>query len=212
MKKKILFIGAHFDDVELGCGGTIKYFTKKKDIVKILVVSNSEIKNIKNKNIIRNKNKAKQEFLKSITVLSVKDFSLLNFKTNAIEFNDKLISQIRNEIDNFKPHLIFTHWDKDVHQDHRAIGQATLSAGRHVKSILMYQSNNYISEEEFNGNLFIDISKYFNHKIKSIKCYKSELKRVNNNWLSKIKSKNMENGNKINVKFAENFKVIKLLY
>ena len=106
----------------------------------------------------------------------MKDFSLLNFKTNAIEFNDKLISQIRNEIDNFKPHLIFTHWDKDVHQDiEQLVKQLFLQDDS--KTILMYQSNNYISEEEFNGNLFIDISKYFNHKIKSIKCYKSELKR-----------------------------------
>ena len=46
MKKKILFIGAHFDDVELGCGGTIKYFTKSNHNVKILILSNSEIKNL----------------------------------------------------------------------------------------------------------------------------------------------------------------------
>ena len=212
MKKKILFIGAHFDDVELGCGGTIKYFTKSNHNVKILILSNSEIKNLSDKVIVRDRNKAKQEFLNSIKILAVKKFKLLNFKTNQIEFNDELISKIRFEIDDFKPDLIFTHWDKDAHQDHRSIGQATLSAGRHTSSILMYQSNNYISEEEFNGNLFIDISKYFNHKIKSIKCYKTELKRVKNKWISKIKNKNLENGNKINDKYAENFKVIKLLY
>ena len=212
MKKKILLIGAHFDDVELGCAGTIKYFTKNKHIVKVLILSNSEIKSIKNKKIIRDKNIARKEFLNSIKILGVKKYKLLDFITNKIIFNDNLISKIRSEIDIFKPNLIFTHWDKDAHQDHRAIGQATLSAGRHISSILMYQSNNYISEEDFNGNLFFDISKFFKDKIRSIKCYKTELKRVKNKWLDKVKTKDRENGNKINVKYAENFKIIKLLY
>lgn len=212
MKKKILFIGAHFDDVELGCGGSIKNFTKKKYSIKILVLTHSEIVNIQNNSIIRDKLQAKKEFLNSIKILGVKKYQLLDFKTNKIEFNDKLISKIRKEIDIFKPDIIFTHWDKDAHQDHRAIGQATLSAGRHVPSILMYQSNNYISEEFFNGNLFIDISKSFKDKIKSIKCYKTELKRVKNNWIKKVRLKDNQNGLKIKVKYAENFKVIKLLY
>ena len=212
MKKKILFIGAHFDDVELGCGGTIKLFIKKKYNVKILILTNSEIKSLEKNSIIRDKKKAKKEFLSSIKVLGVKNYKLLDFETNSVIFNDKLISKIRAEIDEFKPNLIFTHWEKDAHQDHRAIGQATLSAGRHIPSILMYQSNNYISEEDFNGNLFIDISKNFKDKIKSIKCYKTELNRVKNAWINKVKTKDSENGNKINVKYAENFKVIKLLY
>ncbi len=212
MKKKILFIGAHFDDVELGCGGTILNFVKKKYDVKILVLTNSEIKNINDKLILRSKLTAKREFLSSIRVLGVKKFKLLDFKTNEIQFNDNLILSIRKEIDSFKPEMIFTHWNKDVHQDHRAIGQATLSSGRHISSILMYQSNDYISEETFNGNMFIDITKNYSKKIKSIKCYKTELKRVKNTWIKKVQLKDFQNGKKINVKYAENFKVIKLLY
>ena len=212
MKKKILFIGAHFDDVELGCGGTILNFVKKKYDVKILILTNSEIKNINDNSIVRSKLTAKKEFLNSIKVLGVKKFKLLDFVTNEIQFNDKLIFKIRKEIDSFKPEMIFTHWNKDVHQDHRAIGQATLSSGRHISSILMYQSNDYISEETFNGNMFIDITKNYSKKIKSIKCYKTELKRVKNIWIKKVQLKDLQNGKKINVKYAENFKIIKLLY
>ena len=55
MKKKILFIGAHFDDVELGCGGTIKKFNKLGYKTKIFVISHSEIREIKNNKILRDK-------------------------------------------------------------------------------------------------------------------------------------------------------------
>ena len=176
MKKKILFIRAHFDDVELGCGGTIKKFNKLGYKTKIFVISHSEIREIKNNKILRDKTTAKKEFLKSMKILGVKKFKLLNFETNKILYNDKLISIIREEIDIFKPDMAFIHWNKDIHQDHKAISEATLSACRHVSSILMYQSNNYIGEESFNANLYIDISHYFNHKLNAIKCYKSELK------------------------------------
>ncbi len=166
MKKKVLFIGAHFDDIELACAGTILEFIKLRYTIKILIISNSEIKSIENKKILRNKITAKKEFLNSMKILGVKNYKLLDFETNNIIFEDKLIKNIREQIDYFRPNIIFTHWEKDAHQDHRAIGQATLSAGRHVNSIIMYQSNNYISEESFNGNLFVDTSKHFKKKNK----------------------------------------------
>ena len=212
MKKKILFIGAHFDDVEIGCGGSIKKFIKLGHKIKILVISHSEIRNIKNNKIIRDRIVAKNEFLNSTKILGVKKFKVLNFETNNILYNDKLISKIREEIDSFKPNMVFTHWNKDIHQDHKAISEASLSACRHIESILMYQSNNYIGDENFNANLYIDISKFFKYKLKAIKCYKTEMKRVKNKWLNQIKNKDNNNGSLINVKFAENFKVIKLNY
>lgn len=212
MKKKILFIGAHYDDVELGCGGSIKKFNKFGHKTKILVISNSEIRDIKNNKILRSKISAKKEFLKSIKILGVSKFDNLNFDTNKIEFNDKLISKIRQQINDFKPNIVFTHWNKDVHQDHKAISEATLSASRHVESLLMYESNNYLGDEIFNGNLFIDTSEYFKYKLDAIKCYETELKRVKNKWISQIKSKDSVSGSFINSQYAEKFKVIKLNY
>ena len=190
----------------------IKKFIKLGHKIKILVISHSEIRDIKNNKIIRDKIVAKNEFLNSTKILGVKNFKLLNFETNNILYNDKLISKIREEIDSFKPNMVFTHWNKDVHQDHKAISEASLSACRHIESILMYQSNNYIGDENFNANLYIDISKFFKYKLKAIKCYKSEMKRVKNKWLNQIRSKDNNNGSLINVKFAENFKVVKLNY
>ena len=65
MKKyrKILLIGAHYDDIELGCGGTIAKLIKQGADVTAIIITDSEIKNEKNK-IIRSKKIAKMKVLK----------------------------------------------------------------------------------------------------------------------------------------------------
>ncbi len=61
----------------------------------------------------------------------------------------------------------------DVHQDHRNVGLATLSAARRfMPAILFYPS--LFTRDRFTPNLFIDISKYFQQKLKLLKIFKSQ--------------------------------------
>jgi len=205
--KKIMFIGAHYDDLEIGCGGTI---LKYKNISEIsyLIVTDSIIK--KKKKTIRNKKDIKKNIVEIKKKLNPKNFINLNFKCNSLIFNEKLILKLLFYIDKIKPDIIFTHWPYDIHQDHSAVGNATLSAARHIKNIFFYRSNFYVSNHTFQKNLFIDISKNFNDKIKLIKIFQKELYRHDFKWLELIKSLNSLDGKTIEKEYCETFEINRL--
>jgi N-acetylglucosamine malate deacetylase 1 len=210
MKKKILAIGSHFDDIELGCSGTLLRLQKKYDIY-LLIISDSEIINPKGK-IIRSKAEAYKEFQKAKKILRPKNTNLLGLKTNYLCHEVNLETLIRQHIEEVQPEIIFTHSNNDVHSDHNTVALKTLSAARHVKNLLMYQSNFYLGKSNFSPNFFVDISKNFSKKIKILKTYKGELKRVKNSWLDQLIFQNHLYGKTIGCKYAEGFETIKITY
>jgi len=205
--KKILFIGAHYDDLELGCGGTMLKYQKSSEI-HYLIVTDSEIK--RNKKIIRSKDSIKKDISKIKKKLNLTSLRNLNFKCNTLQFNEKLIIKILDNIETIGPDVIFTHWPEDIHQDHSAIGKATMSAGRRIKNILFYQSNFYDSLHKFKENFYINITKEFSEKIDLIKIFKNELKRNSNSWIDQVERSNSSYGYKIQTKYAEAFQILRL--
>jgi len=73
----------------------------------------------------------------------------------------------------------------------------------------LYRSNWYLTEANFNGNYFVDISLYLNKKIEVIKTYKSVLDPINYSWIDFIKQQNQYEGSRIGVSAAECFHCIK---
>lgn len=204
--KKILFIGAHQDDLEIACGGTILNYQKYSEIHYLIVTDSI----IKNKKVIRNKRSVKKNFTEIKKKLDIKSFTNLNFKCNKLIFNDDLVVNILRVIEKIEPDIIFTHWPNDIHQDHSAVGKSSISAGRHVKNILFYRSNFYQPTTPFNKNLFINISKNFKKKFNIIKIYKDELKRHSYKWLNQIENLNSFDGKLINADYAESFEINKI--
>jgi LmbE family N-acetylglucosaminyl deacetylase len=203
--KKILYIGSHLDDIEIGCGGTLIKNLKKKNY--FLILTDSEYKN-KNKTI-RTKESAEKSFKKIRSKIKINNFKILNNKTNNLLVNDDLVLSIRNYIDRVKPDLIFTHWTGDAHHDHRAAGLATLSAARHIKNIMMYRSNIYKTNVLFKANFFVDITKEYKKKIQLIKIYSDEMKRTNYKWLKFLEYQNKIDGFKNNTQYCEGFEIVR---
>lgn len=212
-KKNILVIAAHPDDEVLGVGGTIAKHISNGDEVFVVYVTSGEYQNYDGK-IIKNEEIAMKEARKSIEVLGVKkeNLILLNlYKSKEVKYESKLIEELNKIIDNKKIDIIYTHWDDDVHQDHSAIGKATLNAGRHIPTILMYRSNWYASTKQFNCNFYSDISNFMDLKIKALKEHKTEVKHRGNNWIDFVKFENKTSGIEIGVEYAETFKIVKYL-
>ena len=210
MKKKILAIGSHFDDIELGCSGTLLKFQKQYDIY-LLIVSKSQIINPKGK-IIRSEVEAYKEFQKAKKILRPKNTNLMGLKTNYLNHEPNLETLLRQNIEEVNPEIIFTHSTNDVHSDHNIVAIKTISAARHVKNLFMYQSNFYIGKNTFAPNLFVDISKNFSKKIKILKSYKGELQRVKNSWLNQLILQNKLYGKTIGCEYAEGFEVTRISY
>jgi LmbE family N-acetylglucosaminyl deacetylase len=208
--KKILVIGAHADDIELGLGGTIAKYTSQNHEVNSLLITNSEYRDFTGK-VIRTKDTALNEANKAAKILGIQNINCLDYKTKEVIFDVSLIERINECIDNIKPDVIYTHWDADLNQDHSAIARATITAGRNIPRILMYRSNWYKSHINFDGNFYIDISDFVDKKIDAINAHQSETSRRGPRWAEHFITMTQIWGQEVGVKNAECFKVIKWL-
>ncbi len=209
MSKNILAIGAHFDDIELGCGGTIARHVENGDNVIMLVLTDSAYLNYDG-TVIRTKETALKEGQNAAKILGVKNLISCGLETKTLQYGYELIELMNKIVDENNIDIIYTHWDKDVHQDHSAIGRATLNAGRHVKNILMYRSNWYHTSFEFRGNYYVDISNFMDIKIASVKAHENEYKKFGDGWIEFFVNENRNAGQKIGCQYAEAFEVIKV--
>jgi len=124
--KKVLFIGAHPDDIELGAGALIHHILPMCDVTCITLSDNQ--KNPQLQNVLG-------EHYKSMEVLGVP-------RENVIvkEFETRLMPEHRQEILEYflelrkkiQPDIIFTHTEKDIHQDHNAMTREALRAYRGI--------------------------------------------------------------------------------
>ncbi len=205
----ILAIGAHFDDVEIGCAGAIAKHRSRGDKVIILVVTHSKYENHKGE-LMRERDIALKEGSDAAKLLDA-ELVCLGYETKKVSFDYKLIEDINRIIDDHKIDQIYTHWDQDVHQDHQAIGRATLAAGRKVKRLLMYQSNLYMNTQQFHANYFVDISEFIDLKMKAIMAHVTEVKKFGPDWLNFWHNEALSNGKLFDVRCAEAYQLVKYI-
>lgn len=203
----ILALGAHLDDIELGCGGTVAKHTQNGDKAIIYVPTDSGFTHYSGETA-RDSKTALEEGKKAAQILGA---TLItgHFKTRMLEFNDELNREIVKIIKENNIDIIYTHWQGDIHHDHRALALSSLHCGRHVKKILTYKSNWYCSHAEFKGNFFIDISDFWHTKEKALRAHVSEYKRVGDKWINYFRNEAQNCGYQAGVKMAERFEVIK---
>ncbi len=205
----VLAIGAHFDDIELGCGGTLAKHVANGDSVFAYVATKSGFTNHQNI-VIRSNEIADKEGENAMKILGVKLIKG-NFDALKIEFNDDLNLDIIKIIENKKIDLVYSHWMGDIHHDHQAVARASLHSCRHVPRQLMYRSNWYHSNLEFKGNFYVDISYFWEIKKKSIEAHQSEMERTGKKWIEFFHNEAKNAGQRIAVKYAEVFEVVKWL-
>ena len=152
----ILAVGAHYDDIELGCSGSLINHVKNGDTVWMVVVSDSGYSDPDGR-IIRNSETAKKEGEKVAKMIGARLIGL-SYKTFYIPFDEKLTSDLTRIIETNRIDTIYSHWTKDIHRDHQNTAKSVLMAARHIPRFLMYQSNWYDSDQAFHATLYSDIS------------------------------------------------------
>lgn len=210
--KNILAVGAHADDIEIGCGGTVALHVNNGDNVYMLIIAESSYKNYDGK-ILRTKEEGKVEETNAAKILGVKELINLGFETKSIPYSAEMIEAINEIIDRFDIDTIYTHWLHDTHQDHQRTTQSVISAGRYVPNILMYEpmypaGRSYVG---FRNQFYVDITSVFNIKIKSIKAHSSQLKKYGDEFLGAIIARSKLRGYEIKREYAESFEILRLL-
>lgn len=198
---RVLAIGSHPDDIEIGCGGTLSVFRNQGHKIFLLVLTGGSMGGRSN---IR-----KKEMLDSAKFLNAKLY-WGGMKDTSIPLNKSLINKIEKVIGEVKPDLTFTHFFHDTHQDHRKVSQATTTASRYLRNVLYYEVP---TTGDFNPSVFMDISSVIFEKEKLLYLHKSQVHRTNVPNLSiveSMKSCAVFRGYQNRIKYAEGFSPLRL--
>ncbi len=174
----VLIVGAHYDDSELGAGGTAARLIKeghkvyKITLTDTVVRSNDMHLNITNDRVRENSKNA----CLALGGVEELDFPLqpygnLVYTQESMQIMEHLIFE--KNID-----TVFLHYADDYNTDHLEAHKICKTAARHVKNLLMFQSNPYIIYEHFCPNYYIDISEYEEIKRNALACYDAEHDRM----------------------------------
>lgn len=182
--KTVIFAGAHPDDIELGCAGTIRMFIEKGYVVKCIYVTKGgytgppfdreresreacKLLGVQDENIVFG------DFPDTRVPTTVDVIKFLQDSYIVHEGGqDKLTSDV---------YAAFVHTSNDVHQDHRAVADCSVTAFRRVPRIYAYEVSSSIGA--FNPTAFVDISQYRQLKQDALNCHQSQLKLGNRYYL-----------------------------
>lgn len=165
-KERVLAIGAHPDDVEIGCGGILLKHRDEQDEITILTLSNGERGGQVG---IR-----AQEANNASNMLGAQLF-LKDLQDTQISANGETIAMIESVIQEVNPTIIYTHTKNDNHQDHRNTHLATIVAARKVRQLECYQSPS--STIDFRPSRYVDITEELDEKIGLVACYASQFSK-----------------------------------
>jgi len=161
--KRVLLLGAHPDDIELGCGALLHQIVKQTDVLCVTLSDNQKNPDLQN---------VKAEHYESMTVLGVpqKNIILGHFATRVFpNSRQEILEYFLKLRKDFKPDLIFVHSKQDVHQDHNTMTDEALRAFRGITVLgfdVVRSSNGFfphflveVTEEDVNKKIEA-LSKY----------------------------------------------------
>lgn len=200
----ILAIGAHPDDIELGCGGLlIKAARQGHNIFMYTITRGGASGDPKQRT---------DELRRSAQFMGAKHLWLDNFADSKLSVTDELINHIEHFINKASPDLILTHSHGDIHHDHRAIASATVEAARFNSNILSYEIP---LTKSFEPEVFYDISDVVYEKVELIEIFWSQQSKLYlkaNAIKGLAEYRALQSRLNTGVKYVEAFEVLKLCF
>ena len=132
---RVLCVGAHSDDIEIGCGGTLLQLTQNSPGIEFhwLVLASNPVRAIEAEN-------SADAFLKNAGQRTV---SIQSFPDGFLPYSGREVKECFEALKrSFEPDLIFTHYRHDLHQDHRFLCELTWNTFRN-HLILEYEIPKY---------------------------------------------------------------------
>lgn len=171
--KCVLLIGAHCDDLEIGCSGTIRKMVHAWPRTRFIWVTLSS-----------DETRATEARAASTRILGgVRDSTVLieNFRGSYFPYDGASIKDYFERLKAYQPEVIFTHYRNDLHQDHRVTNELTWNTFRdHL--IFEYEIPKYDGDLGC-PNTYVALSQSLMEEKKQIlqECFPSQLHR---NWFT----------------------------
>lgn len=199
---KIIAIGAHPDDLEYGCGGTLSKMSKQGHSISLLVMTRGDMGG--------NPDQRQKEQERAAAMLKAKLY-WGRFTDTQVPLQKETINTIEFFIKKIEPSLIFVMHPNDTHQDHRTVAQATITATRYVQNVLFYEVPSTVDFTP--PSVFVDITPHIEQKISLLKVHKSQVfstRIADLTILEAVKATALFRGMQNRVKYAESFVPLRL--
>ena len=218
IKLDILVFGAHPDDVELGCGGTIIKEVRSGKKVGIIDLTRGELST-------RGTAESRDEETKKATaIMGVAIRENMNFKDGFFKDNEEHKLALIKKIRQYRPEIVITNALSDRHPDHPRGSQITIDACflAGLEKIETGQQTwrpraiyHYIQFNNLTPDIVVDISNQMDLKIKAVKAYKTQFYNPDSkesetiisskDFLESVKYRAQDLGRQSNCKYAEGF-------
>ena len=183
---RVLAIGAHPDDIEIACAGTLAKCVKRGDTVIVCHVSTGNLGHVvippEELKVIRANEAKKAGSLAGIEVISA-GFNDLDIFDNNKEARDRLVDIIQYA----DPDFIITHNPDDYMPDHTAVSRLVFDASfsatlpnyksklnKAAKLVPIYYMDT-LAGVNFVPTEFVDITEEIDLKIEMLNCHESQI-------------------------------------
>jgi LmbE family N-acetylglucosaminyl deacetylase len=160
----VMAIGAHPDDIELGCGGSLRRYADSGERVVMLVLTDGA----RGTSGFPSRRREQQDAASVIGAELVWG----DLDDGDLSHGPTLIDRIGAVIDDVDPALVMTHALDDSHQDHTATARATLAATRELAGVLHYETPSTLT---FNPQVFCDVDGFVDAKLDALRCHLSQM-------------------------------------
>jgi len=182
-EKKVLAFGAHPDDVEFGCVGTLLLLKELGYEITIVDLTKGEAAKQGATERVKEAHNAAE-----ILGITREIHDLGDGKIKASDFQ-----KVQEIIDKYQPTMVFAPYPVDKHPDHAITGKLVSQ----IRPTIHY----YIHSVE-KPNMGVNITTAYSKKLQSIKAHKSQIRDGDLEWLEQ---RNRESGEKLNCAYGELF-------
>lgn len=207
---KALILSPHTDDMELGAGATIRKLVENGVQVKSIVFSDCKKSVDTSKypiDVLRKECKAASGHL------GIDDPTILEFPVREFpKYRQEIEEEIYKLRETMKPDLVIAPWSKDLHQDHRTVGEEAIRAFMRLSiNLWAYQLPGTCFG--FIPQVFIPVSDdEVDKKIEMLHRYQSQVERRDYFRPEKIRAFLSQVGSFINSDYAEGFANVRLVF
>lgn len=197
----VLAVGAHPDDVELGCGATLLRHVARGDDVTILVMTAGQ------RGLIEGMSRqAEQEDAASRLGVRLR---WGGFEDGSVPDGPESITVIDEAIAVSAAKTMYTHALNDTHQDHRATATASLAAGRRLPTVLQFETP---STQGFEPTVYVDVADSLDEKMEALRSHLSQVLRAGPVDLEAIEAQARFRGFQGRIRYAEAFEAARLAW
>ena len=199
----VLAVGAHPDDIELGCGGSLVRHAAAGDRVTMLVMTTGERGPQDTVSRVREQEEA----------AAVIGASLVwgGFSDGAVPRDRDTVAMIDDVVRSFGAQVMYTHAPNDSHQDHVATSTCSLAAARRLGRVLCYQSP---SSTSFEPTLFVDVEAEdaLERKLDALRAHRSQVLRCELVDLEAVEAGGRYWGHRARMRYAEPFETTRFVW